>query len=61
MTHHEYMTLLEKRVPEFTFTDNNDVVVTRLGLSITLYWRVSAVFERSLALTYAFMTMNLTG
>lgn len=46
MTHHEYMTLLEKRVPEFTFTDNNDVVVTRLGLSITLFFKQGYTLEK---------------
>ncbi|MFS7158594.1 MULTISPECIES: type VI immunity family protein [Serratia] len=46
MQHHEYAALLEQRVPEFTFTDNNDVVVSRLGLSITLFFKQGYTLEK---------------
>ncbi|WP_058913353.1 type VI immunity family protein [Entomohabitans teleogrylli] len=39
MTYSEYQTLLAQRAPEFTLTGDNDVVVTRLGLSITLFFK----------------------
>ncbi|MGQ6551035.1 DUF3396 domain-containing protein [Serratia sp. JSRIV001] len=46
MQHTEYTALLEQRVPEFTFTDNNDVVVSRLGLSITLFFKQGYTLEK---------------
>ncbi|WP_447874522.1 type VI immunity family protein [Serratia fonticola] len=46
MQHSEYTALLEQRVPEFTFTDNNDVVVSRLGLSITLFFKQGYTLEK---------------
>lgn len=46
MQHHEYARLLEQRVPEFTFTGNNDVVVSRLGLSITLFFKQGHTLEK---------------
>lgn len=46
MQHTEYTALLEQRVPEFTFTDNNDVVISRLGLSITLFFKRGYTLEK---------------
>ncbi|CNG31554.1 type VI immunity family protein [Yersinia similis] len=46
MQHPEHAALLEQRVPEFTFTDNNDVVVSRLGLSITLFFKQGYTQEK---------------
>ncbi|WP_081375817.1 type VI immunity family protein [Serratia fonticola] len=46
MQHTEYTALLEQRVPEFTFTDNNDVVISRLGLSITLFFKQGYTLEK---------------
>ncbi|CAI2040240.1 Protein of uncharacterised function (DUF3396) [Serratia fonticola] len=46
MQHHEYTALLEQRVPEFTFTDNNNVVISRLGLSITLFFKRGYTVEK---------------
>ncbi|TVZ61643.1 uncharacterized protein DUF3396, partial [Serratia fonticola] len=46
MQHTEYQASLEQRVPEFTFTDNNDVVISRLGLSITLFFKQGHTLEK---------------
>jgi hypothetical protein len=46
MQHPEYMASLEQRASEFTFTDNNDVVISRLGLSITLFFKRGYTVEK---------------
>ncbi|BES86046.1 hypothetical protein PEC302107_03060 [Pectobacterium araliae] len=46
MPHPDYLAQLERHAPEFTFTDNNDVVVTRLGLSITLFFKQGYTLEK---------------
>ncbi|PWD61797.1 type VI immunity family protein [Pectobacterium parmentieri] len=46
MQHPDYIAQLAQHAPEFTFTDNNDVVVTRLGLSITLFFKQGYTLEK---------------
>ncbi|ACX89271.1 conserved hypothetical protein [Pectobacterium parmentieri WPP163] len=46
MQHPDYIAQLEQHAPEFTFTDNNGVVVTRLGLSITLFFKQGYTLEK---------------